>query len=84
MLDELAPKMERERWWEAGKAGNEVTLEGVDGPFGWVCLMVVGRDELEVDIFFREKSFEGGGAFVVAYLDLGAIPLAFRLSYGLL
>ena len=35
MRDEAAPEVVRERWWEAGKAGNEVTLEGVNGLFGY-------------------------------------------------
>ena len=51
-----------------------MTLEGVDSPFGWVCPMIVGRDKLKVDVFFRQESFEGGGAFIVAYLEFGSEP----------
>ena len=56
-----------------------MTFEGVNGLFGWVCPMVVGRDELKVDVFFRQESFEGGGAFVVKYLEFGGESAGFQV-----
>ena len=79
MLDEAAPEVEREQWWEADEASNEVTLEGVNGPFGWVRPVIVGRDELKVNAFFRQESFEDGGAFVVAYLEFGSKSAGFQV-----
>ena len=52
MLKETVPKVEQEQGREAIKSGNEVTLEGVDGLSGRVCLLVVGKDKLEADVFF--------------------------------
>ena len=79
MLDEAAPEVEQERCWEAGKAGDEVTLEGVNGPFSWVCPMIVGRDELKVDVFFRQELFEGSREFVDAYLEFGGKSAGFQV-----
>ena len=53
-------------------------LEGVNGPFGWVCPMIVGRDDLELDFFFRQKTFEGSWEFIVAYLEFGVESAGFQ------
>ena len=41
--------------------------------------MIIGRDELKVDVFFRQESFEGSGAFVVAYFEFGSESAGFQV-----
>jgi len=53
-----APMVERKVRVAATEAGNEVVLEGLDGAFGGIPAVDVGRSELVGNIFILKESFE--------------------------
>ena len=40
----------------------------VYGFLGWFCAIIIRGHKLQINIFFAEKTLEGGRTFVVAYL----------------
>jgi len=67
----VIPKVKREIFVSATKAGNEVVFECADGTFSGIVAMHMGRDQLEIHILCHQKVFEGLGGFVVQPLKFG-------------
>ena len=72
-MDEATPEVKGEEWVYAGEAGDEVTLPGVDCLLRGISAMAIGGDELVGDVVLSEEGLEGGGAFVVTFLEDGGV-----------
>jgi hypothetical protein len=70
--EETIPEMEREVLVDAAKAGNEMIFERTDGAFGSIAAVNTRGGKLEIDGLVTKKLLEGGRAFVVKALELGA------------
>ena len=69
LWEEAVPEMKGEVAVGRAEAGDEMVLEGADGPLGGVPTVKVGRGELEVDFRFRHKGLQCRGRFIVEPLE---------------
>ncbi len=60
-----------------GEGGDGVFLECGDGVLGGICLMVVQRDELDVDCFGLDVLLNRGGTFVIHYVKCQMVAAKF-------
>ena len=64
--------MQRKIRVAASNTCDQIFLEGLNGPFGSVGAMQVGRRELEGDSFFSHEGLEYCRAFIVKSLENGS------------
>ena len=64
--------MQRKIFVNAAQPGNEVVFERANSTFGGVAPMKSRGDQLKVDVFVAKEFLEGGGAFVIESMELGA------------
>ena len=57
MIDKTAPKMHWKIGVKTGKTGDKVVLPYADRALGSILAMVVGRDELKIDVFLAHELF---------------------------
>ena len=72
--------MQRKVWVTAADTCNQMVLEHLDGPFGSIGAMQVGRGELEGEAFFSHEGFESCRAFIVKSLENGLQALVGELG----
>ncbi len=58
----------------AGEDRDEVPLEGLYGPFGFLCPFVVRGNALVGDMQSAEVKLQSLGSLVVKYLELDGMP----------
>ena len=74
MRNESVPLAERELGIARGKAGEEVILESLDGPFGRIAPMNMRRDELKFYVLFLESLAKIFRDFVIENVSVGLDP----------
>ena len=63
--------MQRNIWFTSANPCDQTVVELLDGPFGSIGAMQVGRGEMEGDSFFFHEVLESCGAFIVRRLQNG-------------
>ena len=72
--------MQRKIWVASANTCDQMVLERLDGPFGSVGAMQVGRGELEGESLFLHEVLESCGAFIVQSLENGLQALVGELG----
>ena len=72
--------MQRKIWVAAANPCDQMVLERLDGPFGRVGEMQVGRGELEGESLFLHEGLKSCGAFIVKRLKNGSQALVSELG----
>jgi len=71
LLEEIVPVLQRKVGVRTTQNTDEMVFGGTNGSFCCIAPMRLGRDELVVDSFGRQKFFEVCGSFIVEFLKLG-------------
>ena len=61
--------MNREAWFIAAEAGDQVVLVGLDCSFGGAGAMEVRGGKLEIDALLMHQSLQASGAFIFQNLE---------------
>jgi hypothetical protein len=64
------PQVKGKPFVSGAEARDTMVFERLDGSFCCISLVYVWQDQLIVDAFFSNESFEGFGCFVVELLEL--------------
>ncbi len=75
LQEEAVPFFDREGGVQAGDAGEEMVLPGLDGSFSGIAAMDVGWHEFELDLVFAEGFAEIFGAFIVQDVEAWGVSI---------
>ena len=75
MDGECVPQLDGPIGISGGKAAYEMILEGLDGTFCCIYLVVIWFHELPFTLFRLEKNLEGHSCLIVCDIEEGPVPL---------